>query len=385
MTLIEVNKLYKIFGKKPEKAYPLIEEGLTRTEIKERIGNVVGLRNINFEVKEGEIFVVMGLSGSGKSTLLRCINRLIPTTSGSILIDGTNICDLSKKELRNIRTKYFGMVFQKFGLLPNRTVLDNVALGLEVQKMPQKERYEKSEKAIELVGLSGWEQSKITELSGGMQQRVGIARALSIDPKILLMDEPFSALDPIIRVEMQELLLKIQKKMKKTIIFITHDLNEAIKLGDKIMILNEQGELVQMGTPEQILLEPASDFVESFVKEVDKTTVIRVEMLMKKPKMTITLDTDISSAIQTLEKLEMDYAYVLDGGKYVGIVEAEQLKACKSVADCIIKTKTVEDIKTINQVLPVFITSEHPVPVVDIDGLFMGYVDLKDVVEVIKD
>lgn len=385
--IIQVTELYKIFGKKPEKAHPLIKEGFSRQEIKEKTKQVVGLRNINFDVKRGEIFVIMGLSGSGKSTLIRCINRLIKPTFGKIVLEtGADISQMSEKELLEIRRKYFGMVFQKFGLLPNRSVLENVALGLEIQGMGLEERIEKSEKALSLVGLKGWEKSKISELSGGMQQRVGLARGLAVNPEILLMDEPFSALDPLIRLEMQELLLKIQKKMKKTIIFITHDLNEAIKLGDRIMILNEEGSLVQLSDPEEILLNPQNDFVESFVKDVDKTTVIRAESLVKKPEFTLNNTIEKENAVKILGELNLDFAYVLDdSGKYIGVVNNEELQNSEKIMDCIHKIKPLEDVKTINQGLPQFISSDYPVPIVDDENNFLGYVEFEEVIKLIKE
>ncbi|ABO34984.1 glycine betaine/L-proline ABC transporter, ATPase subunit [Methanococcus maripaludis C5] len=384
--IIQVTELYKIFGKKPEKAYPLIKEGFSRKEIKEKTKQVVGLKDINFDVKKGEIFVIMGLSGSGKSTLIRCINRLIKPTYGKIVLEnGVDISQMREKDLLEIRRKYFGMVFQKFGLLPNRSVLENVALGLEIQGVGLEERIEKSEKALSLVGLKGWEKSKISELSGGMQQRVGLARGLAVEPEILLMDEPFSALDPLIRLEMQELLLKIQKKMKKTIIFITHDLNEAIKLGDRIMILNEEGSLVQLSHPEEILLNPQNDFVESFVKEVDKTTVIRAESLVKKPEFTLNTRMEKEHAVKILGDLSLEYAYVLDdSGKYLGVVSAEELQNSEQIMNCIQKIKPLEDVKTINQGLPQFISSDYPVPVVDDENNFLGYVEFEEVINLIK-
>jgi len=247
-----------------------------------------------------------------------------------------------------------------------------VALGLEIQGMGLEERIEKSEKALSLVGLKGWEKSKISELSGGMQQRVGLARGLAVNPEILLMDEPFSALDPLIRLEMQELLLKIQKKMKKTIIFITHDLNEAIKLGDRIMILNEEGSLVQLSHPEEILLNPQNDFVESFVKDVDKTTVIRAESLVKKPEFTLNNTIEKENAVKILGELNLDFAYVLDdSGKYIGVVNNEELQNSEKIMDCIHKIKPLEDV--------------NPVPIVDDENNFLGYVEFEEVIKLIKE
>src|SRR6056297_3781754 len=276
---IKVENLFKIFGPNPKKAFPLIEKGLERSEILEKTGNVVAVRGVSFEIKKKETFVIMGLSGSGKSTLIRCLNRLIDSTSGQIYIDGKSIIDMEREELREARRYMMSMVFQHFGLLPHRTVVNNVEFGLEIGGMEKEERNKKALDAIDLVGLKGYENSMPDELSGGMQQRVGLARALANDPEILLMDEAFSALDPLIRTQMQDELLELQAKMHKTIVFITHDLDEALKLGDRIAIMND-GYVVQVGTPEEILTNPANDYVKAFVQNVDRTKVITAESLM---------------------------------------------------------------------------------------------------------
>lgn len=277
---IIVKDLYKIFGKDTREALTLAKKGESRETINEKTGQLVALKKINFEVKAGEIFVIMGLSGCGKSTLLRCINRLHEPTEGSVIIEGRSINQLNITELIKLRRRVFGMVFQHFALFPNRTVLDNVQFGLELQGMPESERIDKSKKALNQVGLKNWENKTIDSLSGGMRQRVGLARALSVDPKILLMDEPFSALDPVIRVKMQEELLGLQNTMKMTTVFVTHDLNEAVRLGDRIAILNPQGELIQVDTPQNILLNPADQYVKEFVKDVDRPSALRVETIM---------------------------------------------------------------------------------------------------------
>ena len=256
MTKIEIKDLYLVFGPEKMRAKRMLVAGKSKQNILKETGCTVAVRNANLKIEEGELFVIMGLSGSGKSTLLRCINRLNEPSLGEVFINGKNITTSSDKELLDIRRKEMAMVFQHFGLLPHRTVLSNIAFGLELQGVPKKERDQKAVESVALVGLKGYENQKVSELSGGMQQRVGLARAISNDPEVLLMDEAFSALDPLIRVQMQDELLKLQEKMQKTIIFITHDLDEAIKLGDRIAIMKD-GEVVQVGTPEEILTDPA--------------------------------------------------------------------------------------------------------------------------------
>ena len=260
MTKIEIKDLSILFGPEKAKAKKMIKQGKSKQEILKETGCTIAVRNANLEIKEGEMFVIMGLSGSGKSTLVRCINRLNEPSMGEIWLSGRNITSLSDKELLQIRRKEMAMVFQHFGLLPHRTVLSNIAFGLELQGVPKEEREKKAYESIAVVGLKGYENQRVDELSGGMQQRVGLARALANDPEVLLMDEAFSALDPLIREQMQDELLDLQEKMKRTIVFITHDLDEAIKLGDRIAIMKD-GEVVQVGTPEEILTDPANDYV----------------------------------------------------------------------------------------------------------------------------
>jgi len=279
MTKIEIKDLYLIFGKEKQRAYRQLKEGKSKSEILKTTGCTIAVQDANLTINEGEIFVVMGLSGSGKSTLLRCINRLIKPTHGEILINGVDISSATDKELLRVRREELAMVFQNFGLLPHRTVLSNIGFGLELQGVDKDKRKEKSLESMKLVGLEGYEEQMVSELSGGMQQRVGLARALANNPEVLLMDEAFSALDPLIRVQMQDELLALQQKMKKTIVFITHDLNEAIKLGDRIAIMRD-GEIVQVGTSEEILTEPANDYVKDFVESVDRSKVISANSIM---------------------------------------------------------------------------------------------------------
>jgi len=270
MIKIEVKNLVKVFGSQTQKALEMFQKGFTKEQILTKTGQTIAVNNISFSVEDGETFVIMGLSGCGKSTILRCLNRLIEPTSGSVLIDGENITKLKPRGLRQIRQRKMAMVFQQFALLPHRTVLENAVYGLEVQGVAKEERETRADKALALVGLAGWENSYPDNLSGGMKQRVGLARALTNDPEILLMDEAFSALDPLIRDEMQEELLYLQKQMNKTIVFITHDLSEALRLGDHIAFVKD-GSLVQIGTPEEITEQPADDYVAKFVNIIKKT------------------------------------------------------------------------------------------------------------------
>ena len=281
MSKIEVKNIYKIFGDHPERILPMVRDGATKEEVRDETDHTVGLDNVSLSIKEGEIFVCMGLSGSGKSTLIRHINRLIDPTSGAVTVDGVDVLELNHNELLEFRKHSMSMVFQRFGLFPHKTIIENVAFGLEVQKIPADERDETARMQIESVGLQGFEDQYPAQLSGGMQQRVGLARALATNPQILLMDEAFSALDPLIRSDMQNQLIELQAKLKKTIVFITHDLDESLKLGDHIGILNG-GRLVQIGRPEDIIMNPADDYVKAFVKDVNRSKVLRAKTVMTK-------------------------------------------------------------------------------------------------------
>ena len=281
MAKIEVNNVYKIFGTEPMNVLANVKEGGTKEEVLEETGHTVGLDNVSISVEEGETFVCMGLSGSGKSTLIRHLNRLIDPTDGDIIVDGTNVMQLNEKQLIEFRKNKMSMVFQRFGLFPHKTVMQNVGYGLEIQGKELQERNKIAMTQIESVGLLGFENQYPSQLSGGMQQRVGLARALATNPEILLMDEAFSALDPLIRSDMQKQLLELQGQLKKTIFFITHDLDESLKLGDHIGILNH-GRLVQVGTPEDIIMNPADDYVAAFVKDVNRAKVLRAKTVMVK-------------------------------------------------------------------------------------------------------
>jgi len=279
MSLIEVKNVYKIFGSNPKKILPMVQEGATKEEILEKTGHTVGLDNVSISIEEGETFVCMGLSGSGKSTLIRHINRLIDPTSGKVSVDGTNVMNLDQKSLIEFRRHKMSMVFQRFGLFPHKTVIQNVGYGLEIQGKDETEINKISMEKIEAVGLSGFENQYPNQLSGGMQQRVGLARALATNTNIMLMDEAFSALDPLIRSDMQKQLLTLQSELKKTILFITHDLDESLRIGDHIGILNA-GKLVQVGTPSDIIMNPADDYVSAFVKDVNRAKVIKAKIIM---------------------------------------------------------------------------------------------------------
>ncbi len=280
MSKIEINNVYKIFGSNPKSILPMVKEGASKEEILDKTGHTVGLDNVTLKIEEGEIFVCMGLSGSGKSTLIRHLNRLIDPTDGEIIVEGTNVMSLNKQQLIEFRRHKMSMVFQRFGLFPHRTVIDNVGYGLEMQGVADAERKKTAMEKIEAVGLNGFENQYPAQLSGGMQQRVGLARALANDTDIMLMDEAFSALDPLIRSDMQKQLIDLQSELKKTIVFITHDLDESLRLGDHIGILNH-GKLVQVGTPVDIIMNPADDYVKAFVKDVNRTKVIKAKTIMK--------------------------------------------------------------------------------------------------------
>ena len=279
MAKIQINNIYKIFGNNPASVLPMVKNGSTKEEVLEKTSHTVGLDNVSLKIDEGEIFVCMGLSGSGKSTLIRHINRLIDPTAGEVIVDGKNVMNLDPKALIDFRRHTMSMVFQRFGLFPHKTVIQNVGFGLEVQGIQDVERKKISMDKIEAVGLSGFENQYPNQLSGGMQQRVGLARALATNTDIMLMDEAFSALDPLIRSDMQKQLMDLQAKLKKTIVFITHDLDESLKLGDHIAILNA-GKLVQVGTPVEIIMNPADDYVKAFVKDVNRAKVVKAKTIM---------------------------------------------------------------------------------------------------------
>lgn len=400
---IEIKNLSIIFGHDKSKARKLIMEGKNKSEILKSTGCTVAVRNANLEIREGEVFVVMGLSGSGKSTLLRCINRLNEPTLGEVYINGENITRKSDKELQQLRRSELAMVFQHFGLLPHRTVLSNIAFGLELQGVPKVEREKKALRTVGLVGLKGYENQRVNELSGGMQQRVGLARALANDASVLLMDEAFSALDPLIREQMQDELLQLQASMQKTIVFITHDLHEAIKLGDRIAIMKD-GEVVQVGTPEEILTEPANDYVERFVENVGRGRIITASSIMKTKPVVARLKKEGPEAI--IRKMREKNLFVLPvvgtDGQFLGEVSLKDvvnlrkqgIKEIDSVVTSevpsVLEATTVEDMLTllpkIKQVIPVVSDSNKLLGVVSPSSIIIEMTgkDQKEINQIIQ-
>lgn len=380
MAKVSVKNLYKIYGPKPHKALELVKNGISKEKLLKKTGNGIGINNVNIEVEEGTIFVVMGLSGSGKSTMIRCLNRLIEPTEGEILIDGDNICEGGEKKLLEIRRKKVAMVFQHFALFPHKTVVENVAYGLEVQNVDIKQRTEKAYESLKVVGLEGYEESYPSELSGGMQQRVGLARALATDADILLMDEAFSALDPLIRTEMQDELMALQENMKKTIIFITHDLDEALKIGDKIAIMKE-GVVVQIGTPEDILHHPADEYVKTFIKDVNRTRVLTASAVMKKPDAIITQKDGIHMAVRKMQEANISSIFVINKErKLQGLITIDAaVEAMKKGETDIGKLLITEIEKTspdtlLNDLLPVAVYAKYPIAVIDDNEKLLGII-----------
>ena len=323
---LKVEKVFKIFGDRPKEALALLGSGKSKETIFQQTGQTIGVQDVSFEVEEGQIFVVMGLSGSGKSTLVRMLNGLIRPTSGKILIDGEDVASCSGAQLREIRRQKIAMVFQHFALFPHRTILENAAYGLKVKGVPPAERRARALKALEQVGLSSWADSTPSDLSGGMQQRVGLARGLASDPQVLLMDEPFGALDPLIRREMQDELLALQATLKKTIIFITHDLNEAMLVGDRIAIMKD-GRVVQIGTAQDIVSNPADEYVAAFVADIDRGRVFTAQTVACEPS-TMQLDGDTAGdAVKAMEDQNRNAVFVMDGDKIAGVVTYQQAAA----------------------------------------------------------
>lgn len=325
---IDVRNVSKIFGRQVEKAEKLAAQGLSKEEILKKTGATVGVDRVSFQIEKGEIFVIMGLSGSGKSTVLRMLNQLIPTTSGQIIVDGQDLTKLTKKELLDFRRNKMSMVFQDFALFPHYTVLENVAYGLEIKNASKEERLKKAQHALELVGLKGYGEQYPDQLSGGMQQRVGLARALASDAQVLLMDEAFSALDPLNRKEMQDELLRIQAELNKTIVFISHDLNEALKLGNHIMIMRN-AKLVQVGTPEEILTSPADDYVEKFIEDVDRSRILTAENVMISPAMVNIEKAGPRTALREMRENHTSSIYLVDSKyRFKGIASAQDVSQC---------------------------------------------------------
>jgi glycine betaine/proline transport system ATP-binding protein len=376
---ISVRNLYKVFGPNPKDAIKMVSQGKSKEDILAKTKSAVGVSNASFDVYEGETLVVMGLSGSGKSTLLRCVNRLHEPTQGEILIDGVDIAKLSHEEVLSLRAKKFGMVFQNFALFPHRTVLANTEYGLEIQRIAPEERKKRAMEALELVGLKGWEHYYPRNLSGGMQQRVGLARALAVEPDILLMDEAFSALDPLIRTEMQDELLSLETKVKKTILFITHDLDEALKMGDRIILMKD-GKIVQIGTSEDILSRPATEYVEKFVENVDITKVLTAKDVMIKAAFIYSKDGP-RIALRKMKEIGIPRILVVNKDKeLIGMVMAEDAANAIEKGEKDIKPilnheyKTVTPDMPLTELLPLVVDVKHPIVVLDEDKKLIGII-----------
>lgn len=378
MSIVEVKELTKIFGHEPDKALALLQKGLSKKEIFEKTKQTVGVNRVSFSIEEGEIFVIMGLSGSGKSTLVRLLNRLIEPTSGTVLIKGHNIVDMNPHQLREIRRQSMAMVFQKFALFPHKTIIENVEYGLEIKGTEKETRHKKAMESLELVGLKGLETQYPDQLSGGMQQRVGLARALANEPDILLMDEAFSALDPLIRRDMQDELLELQQNMKKTIIFITHDLDEALRIGDRVALMRD-GSVVQIGTPEEIMINPANKYVARFVEDVDLSKVLTASHVMRRPE-TISPDRGPRVALQLMRDSGVSNLYVVDKGrKLIGAITAEDasnaIRNGQSLMDIVIRDVPVfRPEQNLNELFDTVANSRIPAAVVGENGKLQGII-----------
>jgi len=376
---IKVENLTKIFGRNPKAVLKKLKSGESKEKIFRETGNTVGVNNVSFEVSEGEFFVIMGLSGSGKSTLIRCLNLLNIPSAGQIYVDGANIVQYNKKALGEFRQKKVAMVFQHFGLFTHRTIIGNVEYGPEIRGIPKEERREIAKKNLAAVGLEGWEDKYPNELSGGMRQRVGLARAFANDPDILLMDEPFSALDPLIRRDMQLEMLDIHAKLGKTIVFITHDVNEAFKLGDRVAVMKD-GAIEQIGTPEEILTNPANEYIANFVQDVDKTKVLHAGNIMIKPGALISLKDGPKVAIKEMRNNGISSVFVVDNArKLQGIVTIDDavkaLKEQQKLQDILIKDYDTTTPDTyVQDLIQVASTTKYPIAVVDEQDKLLGII-----------
>ena len=376
---IKVENVTKIFGPRPKKVIPMIEKGASKKEILEKTGHTVGVYNANMEIMEGETFVIMGLSGSGKSTLIRCFNLLNKPTTGAIYVDGENIVNYNKEQLKFFRQKKIAMVFQHFGLFSHRTVMENIEYGLEIRGLSKAERREIAQKHIDTVGLNGYENQYPDELSGGMRQRVGIARALTNDPDILLMDEPFSALDPLIRKEMQMELVDIQTRLQKTIIFITHDVNEAFRIGDRVAVMKD-GHVEQIGTPEELLGTPANDYIVEFTREIDRSKVLQANNIMSKPLSVMNNKDGLHVAIKNMEEHGISSVFVTNRERQLlGLVTID------AAIDGVKNKKTLEEVMTtdvltahpeeyVQDIIARVLDSKYPLVVVDENNRIEGII-----------
>ncbi|MCM3112349.1 quaternary amine ABC transporter ATP-binding protein [Lederbergia lenta] len=376
---LKVENVSKIFGSRVKKAISMIENGESKSDILAKTGQTVGVYNASMDIMEGETFVIMGLSGSGKSTLIRCFNMLNRPTAGAIYVDGENIVEYNSQQLKYYRQKKIAMVFQHFGLFSHRTVLENIEYGLEIRGMSKEERQKIAQHQLETVGLKGYEDQYPDELSGGMRQRVGIARALANDPDILLMDEPFSALDPLIRREMQLELLDIQNRLQKTIIFITHDVNEAFKIGDRVAVMKD-GKVEQIGTPEEILDEPANDYITEFIKDIDRSKILQAEHIMIKPHGLVSLKDGLNVAVKVMREQGISSVFVTDRQRHLqGLVTIDRaiegLKQRKTLQDVLEKdVNTVDPSEYVQDIIPRALDSKYPLVVVNEENHIEGII-----------
>lgn len=382
-TKISLNRVFKVFGDDPERAMQELRAGKSKAQIHSDLGATIGVDDATFDIKEGEVFVIMGLSGSGKSTLLRLLNRLIEPTAGSIEVDGRDIVKMSKRELIDLRRRDMSMVFQSFALLPNRTVLNNASFGLEVAGMGEAERHEKAIKALASVGLEPYANSMPDQLSGGMKQRVGLARALASEPTILLMDEAFSALDPLIRTEMQDELKRLQAEHSRTIIFVSHDLDEAMRIGDRICIM-QHGKVVQVGTPNEIVSAPANDYVRSFFRNVDVSRVFKAADVAREDELIIFDPAQLSSALERLDASGKSYGVLLDGDRiYRGVVTRDALASgsFKAESDQLDGAAAIQADAPLSGLLVRVAESPWPVPVTDRHNRYLGAISKSALLE----
>lgn len=382
---VVVRNLFKVFGNRPETALEMLRQGKDKDEILKQTGQVVGVQDASFTVNKGEIFVIMGLSGSGKSTLIRLLNRLIEPTAGQVLVDGEDVAAMSRGKLLNMRRQDMSMVFQSFALMPHRTVLDNAAFGMEIRGVMRSKREKRAMEVLEQVGLQPFARSFPSQLSGGMQQRVGLARALAANPSVMLMDEAFSALDPLRRTEMQDVLVSLQREQQRTIIFVSHDLDEALRIGDRICIM-EGGRVVQVGTSDEILQRPADDYVRAFFRGVDVAKYMTAAGVAQKEQVTIfdrpeELVRGFHAALERLRLFDRDYGFVLDQDhKVLGVVSVESLVKCSNQPDTTLRDALLPNARSVPGDLPIdelirlSIASPWPLPVVDEDGRYIGAV-----------
>ena len=384
---VEVKNLWKIFGSNPRQVMddPALRMA-DKKEVLEKTGGVIALRDVSFSVNAGEFFVLMGLSGSGKSTLIRCVIRLAEPTAGSVFIQGEDICAYDEVQLADMRRHTTGMVFQHFGLFPHRSVIDNVAYGLKVRGVEKEERYEKARAYIEKVGLKGWEDRLPSALSGGMQQRVGIARALTGDPSILLLDEPFSGLDPLIRRQMQDELIELQAELQKTMLFVTHDLHEALKVGDRIAIMRD-GAIIQIGTGEDVITNPSNAYVRLFVQDASPAKVLTARTVMEQPSVLLYSWQGPKAALQILRDANMDSAFVVTrNARFLGLVTVERIVSLIRKKDTYLKDALEPEIHTsgpdtvVEDLVPLVASTRYPVAVVDDEQRFLGEVYVSTII-----